>query len=169
MAWYVLYTKLHKEVAVIKQLGHKNIEVYFPQIKVPGHKGRLDKFVPFFPRYIFINTDCDMVIDPKVKWMPGLVCVVSFDDKPAVVSDEIIQQLKKRIRGKEIKWNFRNGEYSEGDYVTIVEGPFAGYSGIFNLNLSGGERARILIKLINNQSKKIVVPYEQLRKEENIE
>ncbi len=109
-----------------------------------------------------------MVIDPKVKWMPGLVWVVSVDDKPAVVSDEIIQQLKKRIRGKEIKWNFRNGEYSEGDYVTIVEGPFAGYSGIFNLNLSGGERARILIKLINNQSKKIVVPYEQIKKEENI-
>lgn len=106
-----------------------------------------------------------MVIDSKVKWMPGVVSVVSFDDQPAIVSDETIHQLQKRIEENEIKKNNKISEFKKGDHVTIVEGPFAGYSGIFDLNLSGGERAKILIKLINDQSKKMVVPCSHIMRE----
>jgi len=96
--------------------------------------------------------------------MSGVVNVVSFDNQPAIVSDEIIYQLQKRIEENEIKKNNKISEFKKGDRITIVEGPFAGYSGIFDTNLLGSSRAKILVKLINDQSKKIVVPYEQIAK-----
>ncbi len=123
------------------------------------------KTIPFFPRYIFVNVDYDLIIDPKIKWMPGVVKVVSFDSQPAIVSDEIIYQLQKRIDENEIKKNKKISKFKKGDPITIVEGPFAGYSGIFDLNLSGGERVKILIKLINDQSKKMVVPCNHIMRE----
>jgi transcription antitermination factor NusG len=105
-----------------------------------------------------------MIIDPKIKWMPGVVNVVSFDNQPAIVSDEIIHQLQKRIDENYLTKNKKKSEYQKGDHIAIVEGPFAGYSGIFDTNLLGSSRAKILVKLINDQSKKIVVPYEQIAK-----
>ncbi|MEL7657758.1 MAG: transcription termination/antitermination NusG family protein [Bacillota bacterium] len=162
--WYVLYTKSHKEISVINQLRFKKIKFYFPQIRVNTENHKSCKTTPFFPRYIFVNVDHNMIIDPKIKWMPGVVNVVSFDNQPAIVSDEIIHQLQKRIDENYLTKNKKKSEYQKGDHIAIVEGPFAGYSGIFDTNLLGSSRAKILVKLINDQSKKIVVPYEQIAK-----
>lgn len=150
---------------MLKQLGLINVEFYFPQVRVNTKDYKLRKTVPFFPRYIFINVDHNMVIDPKVKWMPGLVSVVSFDGQPAIVSDEIIHQLQKRIEENEIKKNNKISKFKKGDHVTIVEGPFAGYSGIFDKSLSGDDRAKILVKLINDQSRKMVMPCNHIIRE----
>jgi transcription antitermination factor NusG len=36
-----------------------------------------------------------------------------------------------------------------GDIVTVREGPFCGYDAIFDSRLSGDERVRVLLKLLN--------------------
>ena len=38
-----------------------------------------------------------------------------------------------------------------GDMVTIQDGPFRGYDAIFDARLSGEERVRVFLKLLNKQ------------------
>jgi transcription antitermination factor NusG len=49
-----------------------------------------------------------------------------------------------------------------GDTVNISDGPFAGHKAIFDSRLSGGERARVLLTLLNNQRIQVQLPITQL-------
>lgn len=149
--WYVLRSKPHKEFLLFNQLAARNIECYFPRLKAHPVNPRAAKVKAFFPSYMFVNCDLDEVGMNAFKWMPysqGLVC---FDGIPAIVPDNIVIGLEKRIghiyQGEE---SSKNGMKS-GSAVVITNGPFTGYEGIFDSRLDDKERVKVLLNLVDNK------------------
>jgi len=86
---------------------------------------------------------------------------VSFGNGPVPVEDEIIAFIKEQT-GKD--GVIRIGEeLKRGDLVTVKNGLVGELSGIFDREIKGTDRVRILLNAINYQAS-IVIPKEHVRK-----
>jgi len=96
-----------------------------------------------------VCADLEKVGLSTLQWMPGAGGLVAFGGQPASVPENLINAIRKRV--DEI--NMAGGEAREGlkrgDPVVIREGPFAGYEAIFDARVSGDERVRVLLNLLN--------------------
>lgn len=149
--WYALRSKPRKEEVVYRQILNQNIEVYYPRIRVHPINPRARKIQPYFPSYMFVHVDLDVVGLSYFQWMPHTMGLVCFGDEAAIVPDHLIGELKKRVREiAEAGGEFFDG-LKRGETVYIRQGPFAGYEAIFDTRLPGSERVRVLLKLLNDQ------------------
>lgn len=147
--WFVLRSKPHKEQALYQQVLRRDAECYYPRIKVNPVNPRSRKIRPYFPGYLFVNLDLEKVSISDFQWLPFSHGLLSFDDKPATVPDNLIQAIKKRIGDINNQGGERFAGLETGDQITVVDGPFQGYDGIFDLRLEGSERVRIFLNMIN--------------------
>ncbi|MEM7116205.1 MAG: transcription termination/antitermination NusG family protein, partial [Chloroflexota bacterium] len=152
------------ERTVYQQLLNHNIETFFPSLKVKPKNPRAAKVRPYFPGYLFIHVDLENVDSLALKWMPGTKGLVSFGDTPALVPENLIIELRKRIAAIEAAGGLRQTTLQAGDSIKIVEGPFAGYEAIFDAYLSGSERVQILLSFLSNRPKRIRLDREQIEK-----
>ena len=89
-SWYALRSKPRKEEVLWKQLLARDIEVYFPRIRVHPVNPRSRKLRPYFPGYMFVQADLDEVGLSKFNWMPFAIGLVSFDGVPAVIPENLM-------------------------------------------------------------------------------
>ncbi|MCX8063173.1 MAG: hypothetical protein N3D16_11385 [Anaerolineales bacterium] len=149
--WYALRSKPRKEEVVYRQVLNQNIEVYYPRIRVHPINPRARKIQPYFPSYMFVHVDLDVLGLSYFQWMPHTMGLVCFGDEAAIVPDHLIAELKKRVKEiAEAGGEFFDG-LKTGETVYIRQGPFAGYEAIFDTRLPGSERVRVLLKLLNDQ------------------
>jgi transcriptional antiterminator RfaH len=149
--WYALRSKPRKEEVVYRQMLNQNIEVYYPRIRVHPVNPRAKKVQPYFPGYLFVHVDIDVLGLSYFQWMPHTLGLVCFGDEAAIVPDHLIAELKKRVKEiAEAGGEFFDGLKS-GETVYIRQGPFAGYEAIFDTRISGSERVRVLLKLLSDQ------------------
>jgi transcriptional antiterminator RfaH len=146
--WYALRSKPRKEDTVFLQLNNQKIDNFFPRIRVHPINPRSKKVKPYFPGYLFVNVDLDEKGRSAFKWMPHTLGLVSFGGEPALVPDNLIQALIKRV--EEI--NEAGGEVFDnlkpGDKIRIHDGPFSGFEAIFDSRISGKERVRVLLAFL---------------------
>jgi len=156
--WYVLQSKPHKEEFLWDQLLAHRFESFCPRICVQPVNPRARKVKPYFPGYVFVLADLKQINLFTLQWIPGAKGIVAFDGEPAYVPENLVSAVRQRV--DEI--NARGGELARkinaGELVTIREGPFTGYEAIFDTHLSGTERVRVLLKVLNNRQ----VPLELL-------
>ncbi len=150
--WYALRSKPRKEEVLWQQLLAREVEVYFPRIRVHPVNPRSRKLRPYFPGYLFVQVDLEEVGLSFFKWMPHAIGLVSFDAVHADVPEPLIHEVRKRV--DEIA--AAGGEFydglQKGDPVRISSGPFAGYEAIFDLRLPGDERVRVLIQMLTDRN-----------------
>jgi transcriptional antiterminator RfaH len=76
---------------------------------------------------------------------------VSFDGQPADVPETLLQAIRRRVdeineAGGELLVSLRSGET-----VIVQDGPFAGYEAIFDSRVSGLDRVRVFLSLLQNR------------------
>lgn len=147
--WYVLHSKPNKEQVVFTQLQQKGIEVFFPRIRVTPVNPRSSKVRPYFPCYLFVNVDIDMVGLNTFRWLPGARGLVSFDNSPAVVPDGLIDQLAHNIDAIDQAGDFTVRRFEPGDRVRITAGPFEGFDALFDKHLRGADRVQVLLSFLS--------------------
>jgi len=129
--WYAMRSKPLKEDMVWGQLNAHGVESFYPRLRVHPINPRSRKIKPYFPGYLFVRVDLETTGISYYKWMPNTLGLVSFGGEPAIVPDNLIYELRKRI--KEI--NDSGGEIFDGlksgDKIRIQAGPFEGYEAIF--------------------------------------
>jgi len=149
--WYALRSKPHKEDVVYRQVRMKGFESFYPRLRVHPVNPRSRKVRPYFPGYLFVYADIEEVGLSVFQWMPHAMGIVTFGSEPAIVPDNLIQGIRKRV--EEIAE--AGGELFEGlkqgDVVRIADGPFRGYEAIFDIRLPGSERVRVLLELLGSQ------------------
>ncbi len=149
--WYALRSKPRKEEVVWRQVRTQGYEVFYPRLKVNPVNPRARKTKPYFPGYMFVRVDIEKVGLSAFQWMPHAMGLVCFGDEAAIVPDNLIHAISRRV--EEI--SAAGGELFDGlypgDVVVISEGPFAGYEAIFDARLPGSERVRVLLQLLSNQ------------------
>jgi transcriptional antiterminator RfaH len=150
--WYALRSKPRKEEVLWQQLLARDVEVFFPRIRVHPVNPRSRKLRPYFPGYMFVYVDIEEVGLSKFNWMPHAIGLVSFDGEPATVPENLIHLVRTRV--DEIA--AAGGEFYDGlksgEPVRISSGPFAGYEAIFDTRLPGTERVRVLIQMLSERN-----------------
>ncbi len=165
MSWYALYTRPRHEKKVYDDLLEKKMESFLPLVKTLSQWKDRRKWVekPLFNSYVFINIELQhKLIALQTK---GVVRLVSFGGKPAMIPDWQIQQLKTVLDNKD---NLEPEKYlKRGDYVEIIEGPMKGVKGYLR-EQRGVSKLAILIDGIY-QSASFVVDTNFVRKIEEKE
>ncbi len=147
--WYVVRTKPHQEGVAESSLLRGGVELLCPRIQERRVINRKVQQVlaPLFPGYLFTKCRVDQL--RMVQYSKGVRGLVSFGRDPAVVSQEVIGELSKRLEGGVVV--FRAPSFLRGDVVRIQEGPLCGLEAIFDRELSGQVRAILLMKMLVSQ------------------
>ncbi len=160
--WYVLRAKPNKEAFLAGQLEARNIEVLNLLVKVNPVNPRARKFKPYFPGYIFLHTDLEKHPPVLLERIPGAARLVHIGNDIASVPDNILQAILSRVE----QINAAGGEVlntlKPGDRINLQSGPFAGYEGIFNTRITGTERVRIFLKMLQDRQLVVEVPAGQV-------
>jgi transcription antitermination factor NusG len=156
--WYVLRSKPNKETLLWEQLSIRNVETFHPQIRARPVNPRARKVKAYFPGYVFVHLDLDLIGPSVLQWMPGAVGLVSHGSQPSTVPEPLIAALKKKVDQINAAGEELFEDLQSGDLVQIKSGPFEGYEAIFDARLAGSERVRVLLKLLQGRSTKMEIP-----------
>ena len=163
VCWYVVRSKPNKEDFLARQFEARGMKVFHPRIRVRVVNPRARRVRPYFPGYIFVQVDLEQTGWSVLQWMPGAMGLVSFGGIPASVPESLVNAVRKRVDEVNASDREMLKGLSRGQVVTIQSGPFAGYEAIFDECLSGEERVRVLLKLINKQQLPVELPSSQIQ------
>jgi transcriptional antiterminator RfaH len=149
--WYVIRSKPNKEEFLAGQLSAYGIKVFYPRIRVKTVNPRARKLRAYFPSYLFVYVDLETVSLSTLRWMPGAVNLVSFDGRPASVPETLISAVERQVEHINTSQKNMLLDLKPGDVVSIQDGPFAGYEAIFDGQVSGRERVRVLLSFLQNR------------------
>ena len=151
VSWYVMRSKPNKEEFLAGQLTAYGIKVFYPKIRVKPVNPRARKVKAYFPSYLFVQVDLDTVSASTLHWMPGAVNLVSFDGRPAPVPDALISAIERQVDKINTSQEYTLLGLKPGDPVAIHDGPFAGYEAIFDGQIPGRERVRVLLTFLQKR------------------
>jgi transcription antitermination factor NusG len=95
--WYTYHSQPYKEDLLWQQLQARNIEGYYPRIRVQTVNPRARKIKPYFPGYLFVHVDLDQIGISAVRWMPYGTGLVSFGGEPSIIPDGLIAAIRQRV------------------------------------------------------------------------
>jgi transcriptional antiterminator RfaH len=164
LQWYAMQSKPNKEGFLARQLEAHQIEVFFPYLRVTPVNPRSRKLRPYFPNYLFVHVDLTMVNVSDLHWMPGASGLVSFGEEPALVPDHLISAIKKHVDHLNATARDLTKNLHPGEEVEIQDGSFAGYKAIFDTTLSGQDRVRVLLNLLQARQVPVELKSSQIRR-----
>jgi transcriptional antiterminator RfaH len=153
--WYTLYTKPNAEYQVEASLQKRGIQTYLPEIGSQG-TGHERARKPFFPCYLFIKVDLKTVGISQVQWTPGLRRVITFDDRPVPMPDEVVERIRHKLEGMNATVGRPGDTFQLGETVRITRGPLQGMPAIFDGPSTPAERVRVLLAFLGHASRAYV-------------
>ncbi len=147
--WFAIQARPGAEAAAESHLRALPIETLLPVVRRPvRHATRTPRMVlrPLFPGYLF-GRFCAAALLRPVSYSRGVLRVIGGGGRPWPVDDAIVAEIRERI-GAEGCVELAERPFGAGDSVQITTGPLAGWSGIFESELSGAERVVILIETL---------------------
>jgi transcription antitermination factor NusG len=151
LTWYTVHSHPNKEDLLWEQILARGFESFYPRIRVHPTNPRARKIKAYFPGYLFVRADLEASGLSVFQWMPFATGLVSFGGEPAPVPDPIIAGIRQRIAEIADAGGVLFDGLKSGDPVVIHSGPFSGYEAIFDVRLSGSERVRVLLKMLNER------------------
>jgi len=148
--WYTLCSKPHKENVLWRQLQLEGYEVFFPRYLAQTSSLNTLKVKPFFPGYMFVKTDLSIVNISTFQWMPFSVGLVSFDNQPLNVPEDLIQAIRKRLEKINAMTTQLLDSVERYDWVKSNASPFIGYESVFDQASSGDTRVAELFRLLTD-------------------
>lgn len=160
--WYALQSKPQKENLLWQQLCSRDIDGYYPRVRVHPVNPRSQKIKPYFPGYMFVNVDLDEVGLSTLQWMPGVARLVTFGSDIAPIPDHLVEAIRATVDSQNTSEQQLYEDFQPGDAVVLRAGVFAGYEAIFDSRLPGQDRVRVLLNFIEDQQLRMVVPAAQV-------
>ena len=161
--WYVMHSKPRKEAFLRERLRIQGVEVYCPLIRVNPVNPRARKEQPFLPGYLFVHVDFEKTSISEFQGISGSIGLVCYGDEPAYVGDALIQEIQKQVDEiTDSAYNYVD-RFRSGDLVVINDGPFATYKAMFDCRLSGSDRVRVLLELLQDQKIRLELSGRQLQ------
>ena len=148
--WYALAVQPRKESYVKQQLDRLGVRVAHPRYQKVVRHARQTKTVlaPLFPGYLFVELVAQGAKWRKVNWVSGSVGLVRFNEYPAPLSDDFVENFLLLLRNDGVV-EFKQ-DLKTGDRVQAVGGPFDRYIGEV-VAMSDDQRVRILMEALNRK------------------
>lgn len=146
MSWYLVHTKPRSENLALENLSNQGYKCYLPLIKMEKviNKQIEIKKVPLFPRYLFINLNCESRSWAPIRSTRGVYRLVSFGQIPAKIHDELVQYIYSREHCSE---SDVQPIFQQGQSLKIIKGPFSSFDGIYQ-GVDSEMRVVVLIEFI---------------------
>ena len=99
MTWCALQHKPAQGDRALTHLQNQGIACFYPKIAVERIKAgkRTRALEPLFPGYLFVNMEKTDPQWTKPRSTRDVLRVVSFANKPSVINDEVIRQIKSSL------------------------------------------------------------------------
>ncbi len=149
--WFCLKTQpKHEKLAAQFLRAHIGLEVFSPVLRFQRATVRGKKWFEeaLFPGYVFGKFPYRTHYRQVASSM-GVTKVVSFGGQPAMVEDQIIDELRQYVRDNEVIEIFPT--VVPGDEVTVLDGPFKGLRAVVTRVLPAKERVAVLLDLLGTQ------------------
>ncbi len=147
--WFAVQAKPTSEALAESTLQSLHVETLYPQVqKAVRRRGRKSRTVkrPFFPGYLFARFAPEESLR-AVTYSRGVTRVVGTRERPLPVEDAIIDGIREHMDACGCV-ALEKHALKAGDAVDITDGPFCGWTGVFELDLSDGERVVILLQVL---------------------
>jgi transcription antitermination factor NusG len=125
--WYAVYTMPNREKKVSALLSKKGIECYFPLNYVVRQKSGSKRvsYEPLFSTYVFVHVSEAEI--SQVKDTPGVMNLVYWKSKPAVISDMEIDAVKHVTEGY-MNIRLEKSAVESGGAVQLLDEPIFSYN-----------------------------------------
>ena len=157
MNWHCIHTRPLKEgraAAYLQEL--LGLETYFPRLKRQKTIRRVRRIVtnPLFPRYLFCRFELGEHFR-AVRYAPDVIDVVTFGGRPAIVSDDLVEELKSWA-GEAVDVITLQPCLGPGDLVEITEGPMQGLQAIILHETNDSDRVAVLLSILECGAKMMI-------------
>lgn len=158
MTWYAIQYKPAQGDRAAEHLQNQDIRIFYPKIEVERVKAgkRARRLEPLFPGYLFIHLQPTDPQWAKLRSTRGVLRVVSFANKPAPISDDVIEAIRDSLG-----LVAQQGGIKPGQPVELDEGPFQGLQAVFEA-YDGETRAIVLIQFMQSQHR-VSVPVSAIK------
>ena len=155
--WYVIHTYSGYEGRVkssieekVSALGLKEkiLQVLVPTenvIEIKEGKKRIAT-KKFFPGYVLIEMELTDDTLQLIKEIPKVTGFVGASARPAPLSVEEVETLLKQIDSRTATPREKI-QYSKGDSVRIIDGPFMGFNGVIDEVNQDQNRVKVLVSI----------------------
>jgi transcription antitermination factor NusG len=143
--WIAISSKPHKEEALYRKLQADGYEIFFP--RYPQDIGGTHVIKPYFPGYLFVKVDLDLVGISTFQWMPFAIGPVDYCGKPAYIPDRLIIAIQKKVNRLSQAANSSTGGLNLDKADDIQE-----YKAILDVRLSTEERIGALLQVIQQET-----------------
>jgi transcription antitermination factor NusG len=145
-SWYVIYVRSRHEKNVYSALLNKGIITSLPMKTVIRKWSDRKKKVqlPLFRGYVFVNINLK-IDNLNVLQTPGVVKFIGIRQEPSRIPDDQIHWLHMMAAESTSVRNEK--EFSAGQRVRVVAGPFKGIEGVVK-RVGGRSRLVVLIESI---------------------
>jgi transcriptional antiterminator RfaH len=149
--WFCLKTQpKHEKLAAQFLRRQADLEVFCPMLRfqrvtVTGKKWFEEAL---FPGYIFARFPYRTHFRLVASSM-GVTKIVAFGGQPAVVANDIIEELRQFARDNEVVQI--EPEVVPGDDITVLDGPFKGLRAVVTRVMPAKDRVAVLLDLLGTQ------------------
>jgi transcriptional antiterminator RfaH len=153
-SWFVATTKPRQEKVAKQQLENQNFCVYLPLFRLSKHRNGKwqEKSAALFPGYVFIQLDLSKDNIAPIRSTIGVQGLVRFGNQLVALDEKIIaylQQNEQQHFGVDLT---HAAQFSAGDTVQLLSGPFAGLNGVFDMSKSS-DRVIVLLSILGGQQR----------------
>jgi transcriptional antiterminator RfaH len=150
--WYVVQTQVNAEAKASNNLLRQGYEVYLPRyLKRRRHARKVDFTAkPLFPRYIFVVIDMATQRWRSIQSTFGVSRLVCNGDDPAPMAEGVLRSLKAREDSNGFIRMDRRPQFSQGERVRVLSGPFSDNLGLFE-GMGDRDRVAILLDLLGRK------------------
>jgi transcriptional antiterminator RfaH len=155
--WYVVQSHPHSERKAVAHLNRQGFDTYLPcYLKRRRHARRVENVImPLFPNYLFVAFDAAIQRWRCIQSTIGVVKLVCYNDMPATVPFQIVEELKSKEDERGLIPIDRHPPFARGDRIQVKNGVFSSCLGVFQ-GLSGSERAAILLDLLGRKVRVVI-------------
>lgn len=143
--WIAIASKPHKEEALYRKLQADGYEIFFPRYRQDMEGTRVAR--PYFPGYLFVKVDLDLVGISTFQWMPFAIGLVDICGKPAHVPDKLIIAIQKKVNQLNRTANSSAGSPCLENINDIQE-----YKAVLDVSLSIEKRIIALLEVIQEET-----------------
>ena len=123
--WFIAQIKPNSYNSAIQNLERQGFEIFLPKMEITQRQENkfIVKNVYVFPGYVFVCFDPLIITWTKINSTYGVKKILTFSNKPAEISSDLILELKNRY---EINSKLtQKQKLQKDDSIKFYTGPFA--------------------------------------------
>ena len=150
--WFVATTKPRQEKVAQQQLENQNFTAYLPMFRRSKHRNGKwkESTEALFPGYVFIQLDLEKDNIAPIRSTIGVQGLVRFGNQLVALDQKVINHLQQNEQ-QQLEQNVDHAaQFTAGDTVKLLSGPFAGLNGVFDISKSS-DRVIVLLSILGGQ------------------